>query len=114
VFFYFLFLKLTGYDLIFKDFFFKVQVNINLGSNIFYFSIWALFIAIGTKKTLKIQKTNECKKCYSINKSPKTPKKQKKKKKTYFTKPKKANFEKTVSRRLPISLTANRRLTAIH
>jgi hypothetical protein len=42
VFFYFLFLKLTGYnyDLIFKDFF-KVQVNINLGSNIFYFSIWA-------------------------------------------------------------------------
>jgi hypothetical protein len=53
--------------MIFKDFFFKVQVNINLESNIFYFSIWALFIAIGTKKTLKIQKTNECKKCYSIN-----------------------------------------------
>jgi hypothetical protein len=54
----FLFLKLTDYDLIFKDFFFKVQVNINLGSNIFDFSIWAIFIAIGTKMTLKIQKTN--------------------------------------------------------
>jgi hypothetical protein len=46
--FYFLFLKLTSYDLIFKDFF-KVEVNINLRSNIFDFSIWALFIAIGTK-----------------------------------------------------------------
>jgi hypothetical protein len=53
--FLFYFFKLTGYDLIFKIFF-KVQVNINLGSNIFDFSIWALFIAIGTKKTLKIQK----------------------------------------------------------
>ena len=30
--------------------------NINLGSNIFDFLIWALFIVIGTKKTLKIQK----------------------------------------------------------
>jgi hypothetical protein len=67
------------FGLIFKDFF-KVQVNINLGSNIFYFSIWAFFfIAIGIKKILKIQKTNECKKCYSINKSLKMPKKQQKK-----------------------------------
>jgi hypothetical protein len=43
--------------LLFDFFFFvlvgKVQVNINLGSNIFYFSIWAPFIVIGTKKTLK-------------------------------------------------------------
>jgi hypothetical protein len=78
-----------------------MQVNINLGSNIFDFSIWALSIAIGTKKTLKVQKTNECKKCYSIKKS----KKKKKKKK-------KPNFEKAVSGWLPISLTANRRLTA--
>jgi large-conductance mechanosensitive channel len=69
--FYFLFLKLTGHDLIFEDFFFKVQININLRSNIFDFLIWALFIAIGTKKILKIQKTNECKKCYNSNKSPK-------------------------------------------
>jgi hypothetical protein len=74
-----------------------------LGSNIFDFSTWALFIAIGTKKTLKIQKTNECKKCYSINKSPKTLKKQKKKG---------SILKKAVSRQLPISLTANRRLTA--
>jgi hypothetical protein len=94
--FYFLFLKLTGYDLIFKDFF-KIQVNINLRSNIFDFSIWALSIAIGTKKILKIQKKQmSVKKCYNINKS----KKKKKKKK-------KANFEKAVSGRLPISLTAN-------
>jgi hypothetical protein len=50
--------------------FLKVQVNINLRLNIFYFSICALFIAIGAKKTLKIQKTNECKKYYNINKSP--------------------------------------------
>jgi hypothetical protein len=64
--------------------FFKVQVNINLESNIFDFSIYALFIAIGIKKTLKIQKTNECKKYYSINKSTKTPKKQKKKKNVQF------------------------------
>ena len=93
---FFLFLKLTNYDLIFKDFF-KVQVNINFGSNIFNFSIWAFSIAIGTKKTLKIQKTNECKKCYSSNKSLKTSKKPKRK----------PNFEKAVSGRLPISLTAN-------
>jgi hypothetical protein len=53
--FLFFIFKLTGYDLIFKDFF-KVQVNIKLGSNIFYFSIWALFIAIGTKKTIKKKK----------------------------------------------------------
>jgi hypothetical protein len=56
-----------------------VQVNANLWSNIFDFLIWALFIAIGSKKTLKIQKTNEGKKCYSNNKSPKTPKKPPKK-----------------------------------
>jgi hypothetical protein len=72
-----------------------MQVNINLGSNIFDFSIWALSIAIGTKKTLKVQKTNECKKFYNINKSKK----------------KRPNFEKVVSGRLPISLTANRQLT---
>ena len=75
----FLLLKLTDYDLIFKNFFFKVQVNINLGSNTFYFLIWALFIVIETqkkkKKTLKIQKTKECKKCYSSNKSQKSKKK---------------------------------------
>jgi hypothetical protein len=52
-----------------------MQVNINLGSDIFDFSIWALSIAIRTKKTLKVQKTNECKKCYSINKSKKKKKK---------------------------------------
>jgi hypothetical protein len=89
----FLFLKLTGYNLIFKDFFLKkkkVQVNINLGSNIFYFLIWALFITIRTKKTPKIQKTNECKKCYSINKSPKTPERLQKKKPQKS--PKKAKF----------------------
>jgi hypothetical protein len=88
------------FGLIFKDFF-KVQVNINLGSNIFYFSIWAFFfffIAIGIKKILKIQKTNECKKCYSINKSLKMPKKQQKKK---------VNFKNAIRGRLPISLTAN-------
>jgi hypothetical protein len=82
-----------------------------LGSNIFYFSIWALFIAIRTKKTLKIiikqktkklkkkkkKKTNECKRCYSINKSPKMLKKPKKM----------PNFEKAVSGRLLISLTGN-------
>jgi hypothetical protein len=43
--------------LLFDFFFFilvgKVQVNINLESNIFYFLIWALFIVIGTKETLK-------------------------------------------------------------
>jgi hypothetical protein len=39
---YYYYFKLTDYDLIFNDFFFKVQVNINLGPNIFYFSIWAL------------------------------------------------------------------------
>jgi hypothetical protein len=50
----FLFLKLTGYDLIFKDFF-KVQLNINLGSNIFDFSILTLFITIGTKKQMSIK-----------------------------------------------------------
>jgi hypothetical protein len=53
VFFFFFFL-------LFDFFFFvlvgKVQVNINLGSNIFYFLIWALFIVIGTKKTLKKSK----------------------------------------------------------
>jgi hypothetical protein len=47
---------LTGYNLIFMNFF-KVQVNVNLGSNIFDFLICALFIAIEPKKTLKIQKT---------------------------------------------------------
>jgi hypothetical protein len=39
--------------------FFKVQVNVNLGLNIFDISIWAIFIVIGPKKTLKIQKINE-------------------------------------------------------
>jgi hypothetical protein len=43
--------------LLFDFFFFvlvgKVQVNINLKSNIFYFLIWALFIVIGIKETLK-------------------------------------------------------------
>jgi hypothetical protein len=74
-----------------------------LGSNIFYFSIWALFIAIGTKKTLKIQKKQ----------------KQKKKKKTkqmsvknaivlIKAQKRKPNFEKVVSGRLPILLIANR------
>jgi hypothetical protein len=48
----------------------------------FYFSIWALFIVIETKKK-KLRK----------------PKKKA---------PKKPNFEKAVSGRLPISLTANR------
>jgi hypothetical protein len=46
--------------LLFDFFFFvlvgKVQVNINLRSNIFYFLIWALFIVIGTKETLKTPK----------------------------------------------------------
>jgi hypothetical protein len=76
---FYIYLKLTCYDLIFKFFiFFKVHVNINLGSNVFYFSIWALFIVIETKKnTLRKPK-------------------------------KKPNFEKAVSGRLPISLTANR------
>jgi hypothetical protein len=49
----------------FFNFFFnllKVQVNVNLGLNIFDISIWAIFIAIGPNKTLKIQKTNESKK----------------------------------------------------
>jgi hypothetical protein len=55
-----------------------------LGSNIFDFSIWALFIVIGTKETLKKQKKKE-------KKSPKKP-----------------NFKKVVSEQLPISLTANR------
>jgi hypothetical protein len=52
VFFYFLFLKLTGYGLIFKDFF-KVQVNINLASKIFYFSIWAFFYSNWDQKDTK-------------------------------------------------------------
>jgi hypothetical protein len=77
---FYIYLKLTGYDLIFKFFFFKVQVNINLGSNVFYFSIWALFIVIEKKKTKKAQKKVQ----------------------------KKSNFEKAVNGRLPISLTANR------
>jgi hypothetical protein len=97
-FFIIIILKLTGNDLIFKDFF-KVQVNINLGSNIFDFSIWALFITIETKNTLKIQKINECKKCNSNNKSEK--KKKKKQKKSQILK-------KVVNGQLPISLTVNR------
>jgi hypothetical protein len=41
------------FDLFFFVLVGKVQVNINLGSNIFYFSIWAPFIVIVTKKILK-------------------------------------------------------------
>jgi hypothetical protein len=70
-----------------------------LGSNIFDFSIQALSIAIGPKKTLKI------------------PKKKKKKSVKNATiiinaQKKKLNFEKAVSKGLPISLTVNQRLVA--
>jgi hypothetical protein len=81
VFFYFLFLKLTSYDLIFNDFF-KVQVNINLESNIFDLLIWALFIAIETKKKLKIQKQMSVKNGTVLIKAQKRPKRKKKKKKS--------------------------------
>jgi hypothetical protein len=55
LFFWFIFLL---FDLIFFFFFFfvlvgKVQVNINLGSNIFDFLIWVIFIVIGIKETPK-------------------------------------------------------------
>jgi hypothetical protein len=76
-----------------------------LGSNIFYFSIWALFIAIGTKKTLKIQKQKQKKKKKKKQMSIKNVIVLIKAQKAQKRKP---NFEKVVSGRLPILLIANR------
>jgi hypothetical protein len=97
-FFFFFFFKLTGYDLIFKDFFFKVQVNINLGSNIFFlffnmgsfYSNWDKKYTKNTKKQMSVKNAIIVIKAQNGQKSPKKP-----------------NFEKAVSGRLHISLTAD-------
>jgi hypothetical protein len=69
------------------------------------------FIAIGTKKTLKIQKTNKCKNATVQIPSPPSCADMSKKLIKAKKKKKKPNFEKAVSGRLPILLTTNQRLT---
>jgi hypothetical protein len=74
-----------------------------LGSNIYIFLIWALFIVIWLKKVLKKQKTNEVKKCYNykINLKRKKERKKPKTKNWLYVylegkKKKKPNFKKMV------------------